>query len=125
MPFGALADLRAIDAIPEIEAVAATWPPDRATARLAKIIVEVLRGNDEYVLSRIRAHDHVDMPWLARAAELLSADQAQAALRVISESQTVDPRCRHYCDQSLRRIRETAFRHRRLTSFDPERTTSR
>lgn len=100
----ALATLGDPRAIPEIEAVAATWDPRHGDYRIAEIVVDLLAGRHERIFAAMDEHDHRAMPWLAEAARIIGTPAAREALeRCVTAD--LDGECLHYCRQELTELR--------------------
>jgi HEAT repeat protein len=100
----AIAQVRASEAIPRIETAKGSWSASPWKVRTADIVLDLLRGDEEAILRRIREHDHTDMARLVRAAAIVGTDQAVETLRHVSVDQRVDEHCRSWCARGLQQI---------------------
>jgi hypothetical protein len=99
-----LAEYRDVDALPDIQAVAADDTRPQYVRALAEIVAAVLDGETGSIATRIRRHDHDLMHWLAPAATMLGGQELMDALAACASS-APDANCRERCGSALDVIR--------------------
>jgi HEAT repeat protein len=95
----ALADLRATDARASVERVI-EQPAEPFHARVAQIVLAVIDGDEEGIATEIEQHDHIAMPWLARAASILATRKLRAVVEQAAAA-APDEECRAACALAL------------------------
>jgi len=100
----ALAELGATQAAPAIRTAGDRWDANDWHHKVAAIILALLEGRTDEILERIRAHDHVAMKWLARAAALAATSDAVDALRSAGQNPNLDEECLNYVRRALSRL---------------------
>lgn len=101
---GAIRDVEALDVI------RAAQLHDNAIPRNTAIAVELLLTAPSELCQRIEEHDHVLMPWLAKAAEILGTEAARQALESCALN-APDEECRFWANKMLNRFRPRGADH--------------
>jgi hypothetical protein len=96
----AIAEIDLRDAIPAIRERAHRWPKTDAHWKVADIVLDLLEGRQQPILERIRQHDHIAMPWLARAARLMNTTEANDTLAWGFDAFRGDERCHAACSET-------------------------
>jgi hypothetical protein len=88
-------------ALPAMHALAESWDPDLYYRKMLEVYILALEGRVEVILGRVRAHDHVCMPWLAHAARtFVRTNEARQVLEWGAVS-LPDDECRGWCARAI------------------------